>query len=325
MPKAVKLEMSVVTPCLNCSQFLEEALRSVVCATSGAQVEHIVIDGGSQDSTLEILEARSACLEYWLSEPDRGQSHAINKGLAKATGDVLGYLNSDDLYLPGALDAVAEAVRENPDADLFYGRCRTIDEAGQPLPKVFAGNISSAEEVLDLWDVWWGGRNFVQPEVFWTRRIMEKVGLFREDLHYAMDYDYWCRCFLAGAKAVRIDADLAAFRLWDGQKSKAADGAARELRDVVRRHLDDAGAPISRATRRRLKARLAFDTEFLPLVARSIEANESRFQRWSRVTKLLLDRPQIALSRPLWKRARTIALARMPFGLARGSAGAAEK
>lgn len=296
------MKVSVVIPTLNQQRFLASAVCSARFGSSGIECELIVIDGGSTDGTVELLRAKEDRLAYWISEPDRGQSHAINKGLARATGDILAYLNSDDVYLPGALEAVARAVRDNPDADLFYGRCRMIDAQGRPLPRVFAGDISSAEEALDLWGVWWNGRNFVQPEVFWTRRIMERVGPFREDLHYAMDYDYWVRCFLAGAKAVRIDADLAAFRLWEGQKSRASDRAAAELRQVVREHLEDPSTPIAPAVRRRLSARLAYDEEFLPLVARSVEAGEGRLRRWARVGRLLIRRPGLATSRPFWAR-----------------------
>lgn len=312
--------ISIITPSYNQGAFIECAIRSILLQDY-PNLELIINDGGSTDETVATIGKYENWLASWRSGSDRGQSHAINMGIENSTGELIAYLNCDDLYLPGALDVVARAVRENPDGDLFYGRCRTIDEAARPLSKVYSGEISSAEEILDLWDVWWSGRNFVQPEVFWTRRIMEKVGPFREDLHYAMDYDYWCRCFLAGAKAVRIDADLAAFRVWDAQKSKAVDAAAGELREVVCGHLSDEAASISYATRTRLRARLAFDTEFLPLVARSVKADETRLRRWWRIAKLLFGRPQIAFSRPLWRRVGIIVSARLQFRWAFRSGG----
>lgn len=249
--------VSIIIPSFNQAQFLERTLRSVLGQSHSAEI--IVMDGGSTDGSVDILRRYDAQLAYWESVPDRGQTHAINKGMARATGDIRAYLNSDDLLLPGALAAVAEAHKVNPEADILHGRCITIDEDDKPLPKRYFSDIETADDVLDLWDVWLAGRNFVQPEVFWTRRIAEKIGPFDEMRHYAMDYDYWCRAILAGAKVHHIDQDIAAFRIWALQKSAAAERAAEELRDIAISHLRNPATPIDVKARRRLVGNWTFD------------------------------------------------------------------
>ena len=98
------------------------------------------------------------------------------------------YLNSDDVYLPGALERVARAYRENPNADLFHGNCRLVDDCGRTIG-VRRPNIVTFDEIVDVWGVWWNQRNFVQPEVFWTKRIAERIGPFQADLFMVMDYE----------------------------------------------------------------------------------------------------------------------------------------
>ncbi len=194
------------------------------------ELEYIVIDGGSTDRSVEIIRRYADRLAYWESCKDRGQSHAINKGMARATGDLRAYLNSDDLYLPGALHRVAEAWMEAPGAGLYAGHCITIDEAGEGLAKTYASDIETLPDALDLWRVWYRGRNFVQPEVFWTAGVAAAIGSIDEKRHFAMDYDYWCRALAAGARVRRVDADVAAFRIWAAQKSSQSERAAAELR-----------------------------------------------------------------------------------------------
>src|SRR5262245_17911524 len=124
--------ISIVTPSFNQAAFLEETLRSVT-AQEYPRVEHIVIDGGSTDGSVDILRRHAAGLRAWVSEKDRGQSHAINKGFAIASGDVLTWLNSDDTLLPGALRAVGETFARRADVDLVYGDFVYTDAAGEPM------------------------------------------------------------------------------------------------------------------------------------------------------------------------------------------------
>lgn len=305
--------ISVITPSFRQAGFLSQTMRSVLEQDYPA-LEYIVIDGGSNDGSREIIAAHNDRLAYWVSEPDRGQVHAINKGLERATGQILCYLNSDDLFHLGALRAVADAFMTNPDADIFHGRCSTIDENGTPLEREFFGDIDSPAKILDLWSVWFAGKNVVQPEVFWTRRLMDRIGLFDEAFNYAMDYDYWTRAIVdAGAKVCRIDQDLAAFRLWGGQKSTAAEKAADELRAIAIRYIDDPAVPLDPDTRRRLKAAWTFDEVFAKGCAQIAAEHGSPMSRRMRVAALAMRNP-ILFSNEAF-RGRMAGALRLLFGL----------
>jgi glycosyltransferase involved in cell wall biosynthesis len=301
--------ISIVIPSFNQAQFVSKTLTSVLM--QDYPVEVIVIDGGSADGSVDVVRSYSGQLAYWVSEPDRGQVHAINKGLERAKGEILCYLNSDDLLHPGALRAVADAYMKNPNADIFHGRCSTIDEEGTPLERAFFGDIDSPTKLLDLWSVWFRGKNVVQPEVFWTRRLMDRIGLFDEAFNYAMDYDYWTRAIVgAGAKVCRIDQDLAAFRLWGGQKSTASEKAADELRKIAIRYIDDPAVALDPDTRRRLKAERTFDEFFAKGCAQIAAEEGSPVSRRMRVAALAMRNP-ILFSNEAFRGRMTGALRRL--------------
>jgi len=173
--------VSIVTPSLNQARYLREAIESVRTQTH-VPIEHIVVDGGSTDGTLEILA------EYddvrWSSEPDRGQSHALNKGFAQAQGDVLGWLNADDAYEPYA---VSEAIAALADAGLAYADVVRVNDDG-----VNPRRIRSRPE-FDLWTELNLGCGIYSPAVFFTREAFKAVGPLDEELHLTMDYDLWLR------------------------------------------------------------------------------------------------------------------------------------
>lgn len=250
------MKISIVTPCFNAVRFVEESLTSVL-NQEGVDLEYIMVDGGSTDGTAEVIRARGDRLAWWVSEPDGGQTFALNRGLSHTTGDILGFLNADDVLLPGALCAVCDAFAANPEVDIVYGRVEWIDANSASLGE-HAGEISTLQEVLDIYRVWWGKRQWVQPEVFFRRRLWERVGAFNTAYHLAFDFEYWVRCFLAGARAVRIPERLVRFRLHENQKSTASRRAASEIREIVERTLA-ADPPIPAALRRRLKAQLGYD------------------------------------------------------------------
>lgn len=283
--------ITIVIPTYNQAPFIERTLRSVLDQSVRAEV--IVVDGGSTDGTVEILRRYEDRLAWWVSEPDRGQTHAINKGMARATGEIRAYLNSDDLYLTGALEAVVQAYEANPEADIFHGGCVTIDADDTRLAKRFHSDIETPEDILDLWGVWFAGRNFVQPEVFWTRRIAERIGPFDETRHYAMDYDYWVRAILAGAKVHRIERDIAAFRLWENQKSTAAQAAADELREIAIRQLRARDVPLPSSTRRRLIGNWAFDETFAKAGGRIAAGGGGAMQRRLAMARVVMRHPEL--------------------------------
>lgn len=180
------MKLSVITPSLNQGRYLRECLASIRAAAKAAphhEVEHLVLDGGSQDDTQEILSAQT--FARWISEPDRGQSEAINKGLRMATGDILAYLCADDLYEPLAVAKVLNAFAAEDAFDVLYADFWFLEgDRGRKRRKSAA---SFRPENLRRHNP------LGQPAVWWRRRVHEKFGGFDESLHYCMDHEYWLR------------------------------------------------------------------------------------------------------------------------------------
>jgi glycosyltransferase involved in cell wall biosynthesis len=296
--------ITIVTPSFNQAQYLEQTILSVL-DQGYENLEYIIIDGGSTDGSADIIRKYESRLKYWVSERDRGQTHAINKGMALATGAIRAYLNSDDFYLPGTLHAVAKAATECPDADLFHGVCRIVDNAGNRTGFRNA-KIHSLTEILDVWGVWWRGHNFVQPEVFWTERIAQQIGPLREDLFFVMDYEYWTRMLKAGASVCSAPEEWACFRITPTQKSTHAQRASDELLSVLREYLWNPEVKISPADRRRFQGDYLYQTQFLPTVARCVEQKHSRARRTQHILKVISVNPQILRSRGFWGRIKAV-------------------
>ena len=200
--------VSIVTPSLNQGRYLREAIESVRAQTY-EPVEHIVVDGGSTDETLEILGGYEQ--PRWVSEPDRGQSHALNKGFATARGEVLGWLNADDHYLPEAVEQGVRALEETG-AALVYADVTRISYDG------LAPRRIRSRPAWDLWTELNAGNGIYSPSVFFTRQAFEAAGPFDESLHLTMDYDLWLR--IGKRFPVRhVDAVWAVQRLHDDAKT----------------------------------------------------------------------------------------------------------
>jgi glycosyltransferase involved in cell wall biosynthesis len=205
------MKLSVVTPSLNQARYLGECLNSVRRAAAQAaphEVEHIVIDGGSTDTTTGLLRTRSDI--RWISEKDTGQSNAINKGLSMADGDILAYLCADDLYEPGALQAVMQVFAHRPEIDVVYGDFYFLEgDSGRKRRKSAAkfrpDNLRNDNPLG-------------QPAVWWRRRVYEKFGGFDESLHYCMDHEYWLRLG-TNVRWHYIPEPLAVARLHAGAKT----------------------------------------------------------------------------------------------------------
>ena len=217
--------ISVVTVSYNQSNFLRDCLDSVL-GQNYPNLEFIVIDGGSTDGSREILESYRDLLSHLVIEPDRGQSHALNKGFQRATGDVLTWLCSDDRLEPGALEAVA-SVRIGQDCDIVVGGCRVIDGAGQTNLIHYSGFQRGCLSPLSFGDLasftstWQKGLYFYQPELFFTRDLWNRSGSHvKEHLHYAMDYELFLRFALAGARLYAVDQILACSRQHLDQKTR---------------------------------------------------------------------------------------------------------
>lgn len=176
--------ISVVTPSFNQAAYLEQTLRSVI-EQGYPNLEYIVIDGASTDASVEIIRRYERHLHYWTSEPDQGQAEAVNKGLARATGEIVGWLNSDDYYLPGALQAAARVFAEHPECGLVYGDVLAVDGNDRVINELRYGHWT-LEDLLSF--------NIIgQPAVFLRRAVLEQVGGLDPRLHFLLDHQLWLR------------------------------------------------------------------------------------------------------------------------------------
>lgn len=228
-------EISIITPSLDQAAFLERAIESVA-AQSGVRTEHIVIDGGSSDGTLAILQRRSREGLRWISEPDRGQSHAFNKGLRVASADVVGWLNADDEYAPGALRSAVELLQTRPDLDVVHGHVDEIDEAGWVRRRLPARGFDLRSLLLQRFTLY-------HPSFFYRREALDGIGPVDEDLQLVMDFDLALR-IARSCRVGRIDTVLARHRVHPGAKSaRWSAGFTSEYLRVLDRFFADPALP----------------------------------------------------------------------------------
>ncbi|HEY6898552.1 MAG TPA: glycosyltransferase family 2 protein [Rhodocyclaceae bacterium] len=197
-------KITVVTPSYNQAEFLERTILSVL-EQGYPNLEYIVIDGGSSDQSVDIIRKYASRLAYWVSEADDGQSAAINKGLRRATGDWVGWQNSDDVFLPGALMAVGRAIKAAPKVGLVIGNMTLIDANDHELRDVryvtpTYGSLLAERMVL------------TNQAAFWRRDLHDRIGYLNEELHYAFDYEWFLRLTKA-TKARHVNAMLGALRI----------------------------------------------------------------------------------------------------------------
>jgi GT2 family glycosyltransferase len=225
--------ITLVTPSFNQAAFLEAAIRSVL-DQGYPNLEYGIVDGGSTDGSRHIVERYREHLSFAIIEPDRGQAHAINKGLRCARSQVLGWLNSDDLLRSGALRRVGEYFASHPECSWLIGSCRQVDSAAgvsNALPPV--GEFTLAGALLRP-----RGFNVPQPSTFWRRGVTDGVGLLDESLHYCMDFELWCRFMAAGHVPQLLREELSVYRLHRDSKSCAhPDCFIAALIDIERRYL----------------------------------------------------------------------------------------
>ncbi len=221
-------KISLVTPSLNQGKFVRATIESVL-AQGYPALEYFVQDGGSADGTLEVLREYADRVPF-VSEKDAGQADAINRGLSRATGEVLGYLNSDDVLRPGALRAVGEAFASDPDLVFVWGRAAYLDEAGRDVSPYLA-RPDAIERLADACFI-------AQPAAFFRRRVLEEIGPFDASLHHTMDYDYWLRIAARYPKERTrfLDRELAGCRMHADAKTVAGwTRALDEIMELVRR------------------------------------------------------------------------------------------
>ncbi|MCX7047295.1 MAG: glycosyltransferase family 2 protein [Candidatus Sumerlaeota bacterium] len=226
--------ISVVTPSFNQGRFIRRNIESVI--EQGLDgVEHIVADGASTDETISILDEYPHLV--WFSQKDRGQTEALNNAIARARGEWIVWINSDDYLLPGALAALREYIPTHPEAQFVYSNCLYVDESGAEIERIPA---TYTREGFDHW--WRRGVGFVQPGAFFRRELWERHGPFDESFQYIMDYDFWRR-FHADIEFHYLDGYLAAYRLHGASKtSQGQTNFAREMVLSCRRYWDRQGS-----------------------------------------------------------------------------------
>ncbi|KDA53097.1 hypothetical protein EG19_07790 [Thermoanaerobaculum aquaticum] len=229
--------ISVITPSYNKGEFLEQCILSVL-QQEYPHVQYIIIDGGSTDNSVAIIRKYESQLAFWVSEPDHGQSHAINKGFAHATGDLVAWLNADDFYLPGAFSTVAQIYTHNPNASFYFGDGYRVDIHGRPIRAFFPPGTHTFNREALLF-----GLNYImQQATFINRRFLVEIKGLNTDLHYGLDTDLWIR-LSASAPPEPVPAKLAAIREYEDTKSiQGGFPRVEELRRIAELH---SGLPIT--------------------------------------------------------------------------------
>lgn len=226
--------VSIVTPSFNQANFLEATIQSVL-SQDYPNIEYIVMDGGSTDGCVNILEKYAEQLTYWSSEPDAGQTDAINKGFNLARGEIFAWLNSDDIYKPGAITQAVEFLQGHPEVGMVYGEADFIDDAGN-----WIGIFPAAR--TDYRRLRQGFVHIPQQSTFFRGRLWKLVGPLDKSFYFAMDYDLWVR--LAALSPIRfVKKTWASFRLHGGAKSMAS--ADRCWPEMIRVHRRLGGSPFS--------------------------------------------------------------------------------
>ncbi len=222
--------ITIVTPSFNQAAYLRQTIESVL-SQGYPNLEYIIIDGGSTDGSVEIIREYETRLTYWTSEPDRGQGDAINKGMTRSTGDVLAWLNSDDMYLPAVLTSVAAYLQNFAEPALVYGAALNFAQ-GQPaawhsFPPPFCRTQLRRSDYL------------TQPSTFWTRALWDAVGPLDLCYHYMLDWDWFIRASDV-CDFTRVSDYLSIYRHHEAHKSSTGrEGRLRELREIIGRYSDD--------------------------------------------------------------------------------------
>jgi len=226
--------VSIVTPSYNQARYLERTIESVL-GQSYPNIEYFVVDGGSQDNSVDIIRKYQDRITWWVSEPDQGQTDAINKGFARSKGDYLAYLNSDDTYEHNAVTEVVDFFKSHPDVGMVYGDANFIDSEGEIIGK-FNAKQTSYKRLRR------GGVYIPQQAAFWRGELWLQVGPLDPRFYFAMDYDLWVR--LARVTQIRYTPKLwANFRLHDDAKTIFAD--SRCWPEMLQIHKRDGGSWLS--------------------------------------------------------------------------------
>ena len=278
---------TIITASYNQSTFLEAAIRSVL-EQHRSDVEHVVLDGGSTDGSVEVLRRYDRSLAYWVSTPDGGQPAAWNAGVRRARGAIVGFLNSDDLYMAGALDEIAKLADANAEAEWLIGGTKYFGEGSGDLSYPGVSPVRASQ-------VLYFEAYAPQPGHFWRRALIDRVGPFDETMRFSFDLDFFVRCALAGARAASTSRVIAAFRFHAASKTATInDVQVAETRAVEARHWP--------AIERRdgVRARLARANYHGHLALRDVRLEKRSGAAWRHLGVALRRYPSLLATRALY-------------------------
>jgi glycosyltransferase involved in cell wall biosynthesis len=207
----MKPRITIVTPSYNQGRFLEDTILSVI-GQNYPNLEYMIIDGGSSDNSVEIIQKYEQSINFWVSEKDTGQANAINKGFSRATGDILMWLNSDDMLMPNVLQLVAKKYLKNSNV-LYFGNCLHFRLVGDALSS-FGSNVSAGFKNNPLSEIDF----IIQPSSFWSKEIWENTGLLRDDLHFGFDWEWFLRVEQK-YPLIPIEDCISLYRIHDSHKT----------------------------------------------------------------------------------------------------------
>lgn len=297
--------ISIITPSYNQGVYIEETIRSILFQ-GYPNLEYIVIDGGSRDSSVDIIKKYANQISYWESEKDRGQSHAINKGIDRCTGEIFNWINSDDLLMPGALWAVARAYSETP-AAIVAGRTEVFDQNGT------IQVVNASGQTLKNFVRFWEAENFewTQQGTFIPLKSIREIGGLREDLHYSMDYVMMAQLLAKGIKVSCLKETLSRFRAHPESKTLGKNKDFRLEKVDALRALRDLPIEVQAAEWDAEQSRRLVD------IARHTSRAGKHIRAAAVLSRAIYTSPQAALSE-LWQRARKKS---RPQTIAAGSTG----
>ncbi len=250
--------ITLAIPNRNGSRFIGDTLESLCCDSNRQLLRWWLQDCNSTDESVAIAEKFQGPRDAIRIAGDTGQANGINRAFVEMGGNIVGYINSDDCLTEGAAEVVLETFRSDDNIDIVVGEVDWIDQHGSTIGH-HKGQIARLEDVLDIHNVWWGKKQWVQPEVFFRRKLYEEVGGFDESYSLAFDFDFWVRVLRLRPKVISIPNTLVRFRRHDQQRSNDFDRANDEIRRSVSVQLEDPTCPITHAFRRKLLSRMSYE------------------------------------------------------------------
>lgn len=289
--------ISIVTPSFNQAQFLEATIRSVLLQ-GYPNFEYIIIDGGSTDKSVDIIKKYSKFLKYWVSEADKGQSHAINKGFAQASGDIFGYINSDDFYEPNVFTTIATAFLKNLNCEVVAGECI-----------IFNDNITTRlfkpkwPQDLSYFVKKTYSSTFAQPACFWTKNIFNQLGGFDESLNYCFDREFFLRAGLQNITPLLISKKIARFREHSDSKTvKQGINFHKESIEILYKHATPCG--ISHGKRKRVEKSIKNEIKYIEVFL--LWKEKSRKYAILHYFKMVLNSPFLLFQRKILGQGRRL-------------------